>query len=110
MTDDNIDLLISIPTEFESEFRQLWKDVRQVSDFNPLDDLPDAEQLQRFDAVTLSEWLVPLTSAAKVILPAVFGFLVARRGDVTVGDHKFKNLSAKQIDEVLEVLRKHDVK
>ena len=109
MNDTEIDIFLRVPTEFEADLKQLWKDIRQVSDFTVIDDLPDAEQLQRFDAVALSEWVVPLSAASKVILPAVFGFLVARRGEVTIGDHKFKNLSAKQIDEILEVLKKHDV-
>lgn len=97
--------IIRMPSEYETELTDLWKEIRIASAFGPETDLGVAEQCERFDAATLTEWVVPLLDHSSSIVTAILGYLVARRGECEVGEYKFKNMSADDIEKIVRLMK-----
>ncbi|WP_341363754.1 hypothetical protein P8T57_16850 [Thalassospira sp. SN3W] len=99
--------IVRIPSEHTHEFEQFWKEIRISSGYNLQTDLVNPEQSERFDANALTEWVIPLYEHSSTLIAAVLGYLVARKGEVEVGKYKFKNMSAEDIQKIVEVLKDH---
>jgi hypothetical protein len=95
---------VRVPLESATAFRQFWKEIRTAEGLDASLDLLDPEEMDRFDAAALAEWIIPLTQYGSAILSAVLGYLVARRGEIEIGDKKFRNVSIADVKEILKIL------
>lgn len=102
------EIIIRIPVESKHGFSSFWKEVRSAEGYNSDSDLKEAEELSRFDGASLAEWVLPLTEALPAILTGVLGYLVARRGEIEIDGMKFRNVTAKQVREILAILDEYE--
>lgn len=101
-------VLIRLPHENGSEFRQLWKDIRLQEGLNSDADLPDAIESDNFDGSSFVEWAVPLLDSITPIVTCLVGYLVAKRGEIEIERNgskvKMKNMKASQLEKVIQAL------
>ena len=97
-------IIIRIPTESSHAFRSFWGEIRSAEGFTSEFNLPRPEEVSRFDGASLSEWIIPLSHAVSPILTCVLGFLVARRGEIEIDGKKFRNVTAKQVRQILRLV------
>lgn len=106
MIEDSI--LIRVPKESGYDFRVHWSELRLVEGITSEHELGDSDEISQFDGATLAEWIIPLSEAITPILTCVLGFVVARRGEIEINGMKFKNVTSKQVKEILEVIEAHE--
>lgn len=97
-------IVIRIAKVDAGDLTSLWDEVRAAEGLPPSEMLPEPEELERFDAGALAEWVIELTQNSTPIITGVLGYLVARRGEVEIGGMKFKNMSIKQIKEIIKYM------
>ncbi|WP_170359695.1 hypothetical protein [Ruegeria arenilitoris] len=101
-------LIIRVPADVAAETRSFWKDLRVAEALEPESDLGEPIHSDNFDGTALAAWVVPLASSIAPILAAVFGFLVAKRGELEIqkGDTTFrmKNIKPSQFREFLAAI------
>ncbi|RWM39907.1 hypothetical protein [Mesorhizobium sp.] len=104
------DVLLRVPKHLGREFSEHWDEIRAAEGIPPHYKLPAPDDVERFDAGAMVEWLVPLTSAVGPIITGVLGYLVAKRGEIEIGEMKFKNISVSDIKDIIIFLdgRKKD--
>jgi Mg2+/Co2+ transporter CorC len=99
-------VVIRISKTFASEFASMWDEIRSVEGFDAEEMLEKPQEMERFDAATVVEWVVQLTDAVGPILTGVLGYLVAKKGEVEIDGMKFKNISVNDIKKIIEILEK----
>ncbi|MER8788039.1 hypothetical protein NKH71_09255 [Mesorhizobium sp. M0983] len=110
MADGKLDVLLRVPKHIGREFAEHWDEIRAAEGISPDHKLRDSDDVERFDAGAMVEWLVPLTNAVGPIITGVLGYLVAKRGEIEIGEMKFKNISVADIKEIITFIdgRKKD--
>ncbi|WP_162915175.1 hypothetical protein [Desertibaculum subflavum] len=97
-------VLVRVPQEWEPDFRQFWKHLRMAEGLPATYDLQTPQLVDRFDGAALAEWIVPLAEHGSALVGVVLGYLIARRGEIEIGDKKFKNISIQNVKEILNIL------
>ncbi|MER9936515.1 hypothetical protein [Mesorhizobium sp. M0088] len=103
---NDVSVLIRVPKHIAKAFAGHWDEIRAAEGIPPDFVLPQADEVERFDAGAMAEWLVPLTSAVGPIITGVLGYLVAKRGEIEIGEMKFKNISVSDIKEIITFIDK----
>jgi hypothetical protein len=98
-------LAIRLSQEHSNEFRQFWREIRIASGYPANVDLAEPEEVARFDGAALAEWIPLLTDAVKTIMPAILGYIIAKRGEVEIDGKKFKNISVQDIERILSMVK-----
>lgn len=109
MSNSESDVIIRLPEENSGDLRELWREARIASGYAVNYDLENPELAERFDAAALAEWLVPMAEHVPALLSAVLGYLVAKRGEVEFGPYKFKNMSAEDIEKIIQLVKKYNL-
>ncbi|NVJ91537.1 MAG: hypothetical protein HWE34_07755 [Methylocystaceae bacterium] len=101
-------VVIRLPEEKTDDFTQIWEELRIATGYSVNDKLPKPEQTEGFDALTLTEWLIPLYEHSSTLISAILGYLIARKGEVQIGKYKFKNMSATDIEKILKIIKENE--
>jgi len=85
-----------------------WKDLRVSEALEQSVDLPKPILSDNFDGASWASWTLELSKAIAPIVTLIFGFVVAKRGEleITKGDKtiRMKNLKPSQLKEFLEII------
>lgn len=102
------DLIVRVPADASGSFMTYWKDLRVAEALDHNADLGEPVLSDNFDGAAIAAWVVPLATAAGPILGAVFGFVVAQRGELEIqkGDTtiRMKNRKPSQLKEFLSAI------
>lgn len=90
------------------DFTDLWKDIRLQEGLEQTFDLSDPVESDNFDGVGFVEWVVPITKAIAPLITGLFGYLVAKRGEIEIDRDgtkiRMKNMKASQLKEIIAAL------
>ena len=99
------EFIMRIAKAYAGELTSLWDEIRGVEGIDPEYMLANPQEVERFDAATAVEWIVQLTESAGPILTGVLGYLVAKKGEVEIDGMKFKNMSVRDIEKIIQIIR-----
>lgn len=101
-------VVLRVPLEEQSSFVFMWRELRMAEGLQPDFDLPQPVETANFDGGAMAEWVMHITQAATPIITGIFGFLVARRGEIEIERHgqkiKMKGMKPSQLNEVIKIL------
>lgn len=104
-------LVLRVPADVAGEFQSFWKDLRVAEALDQEIDLERPVMSDNFDGAAVAAWVVSISPYVAPIVTAVFGFLVAKRGELEIqkGDTtiRMKNLKPSQLKEFLAAIDEH---
>ena len=101
-------IVISLPSEHATEFKQFWKELRIADALPPEFDLDAAIEMENFDGSTVVKWIMSLSPKLIPLVTVAVGYLIAARGEIEIernGERiKVKNLKPSNVREFLAML------
>lgn len=99
---------IAVPETDESKISSIWRELRVAEGLPSDNDLGAPLKLQNFDAASMAQWSLNALPVVAPILTAIFGYLIAARGELTVERNgekiTMKNLRPSQLKQLLKIL------
>ncbi|MEP3232264.1 MAG: hypothetical protein ABJO30_05505 [Hyphomicrobiales bacterium] len=104
-------IVLKVPSDLTSNFRDHWKDMRIAEALDPEVDLGEPVLLDNFDGAAVAAWTVSMSPYIAPIVTAVFGYLVAKRGELEIQKDdttiRMKNLKPSQLKQLLAAIDEH---
>jgi len=101
-------VVIKLPKDSQNDFQSLWKDIRLQEGLDPSEDLSEPVESENFDGAQLVEWLISLSPSSTNIITGLFGYMVARRGEIEIERNgtriKMKNMKISHLKDVIKAL------
>ncbi len=101
-------VFVRMPESEAGQFPTHWRTLRVAEGLDPSADLDEPVVTENFDGASLVEWAVPVVKSVVPLLTAVFGYLVAARGEIEIerdGERiKIKNMKPSAVRELLAAI------
>ncbi|WP_299632074.1 hypothetical protein [uncultured Roseobacter sp.] len=105
------EFIVRVPADVAGDFQVFWKDLRVAEALDQDIDLGEPILSDNFDGAAVAAWVVSISPYIAPVITAVFGYLVAKRGELEIqkGDTtiRMKNLKPSQLKEFLAAIDDH---
>ncbi len=110
---DAVTIKLIVPETESGKISAVWRELRIAEGLSAEFDLKQPQIRMNFDTASMAQWTLQALPIVTPMLVAIFGYLIAARGELTVerGGEKItmKNLKPSQVRDLMKELDKSKV-